>query len=72
MFNEKSPLSIVEEKMPHFGMLPKNAKTKANIVMWFDLLESTCFHCANAWEEGDKIVVISDSISAISLIFYEP
>jgi 9-cis-epoxycarotenoid dioxygenase len=72
MLNGKSPISIDEQKIPHFGVLPKSSKTKARIIMWFDLLESTCFHYANAWEEGDKIVVISDSISPISLIFYEP
>ncbi len=39
--------------------------------MWLDLLENTCFHYKNAWKEGDEIVEISDSISPISLIFYE-
>jgi carotenoid cleavage dioxygenase-like enzyme len=63
---------IDEEKMPRFGVLLKNAKIEARTIMWFDLLKNTCFHYANAWEEGDKIVVIGDSISPISLIFYEP
>jgi carotenoid cleavage dioxygenase-like enzyme len=72
MLNGKSPISIDEKKMPHFGVLPKNAKIEARTIMWFNLPKNTCFHYANAWEEGDGIVVISDSISPILLIFYEP
>lgn len=70
--NGKSLVYIDKEKMPRFGMLPKNAKIEARTIMWFDLPENTCFHYTNAWEEGDKIVLIGDSISLLSLSFYEP
>jgi carotenoid cleavage dioxygenase-like enzyme len=71
MLNGKSPISIDKEKIRHFGVLPKNAKTEARTIMWLDLLENTCFHYTNAWKECDEIVEISDSISPISFIFYE-
>lgn len=41
-----------------FGVLPRHA-TSSDEVHWFDAETGMIFHTANAWEEGDEIVLIA-------------
>ncbi|KAM7265217.1 hypothetical protein ACFE04_002900 [Oxalis oulophora] len=50
--------SFNETKKSRFGVLPRYAKNEATI-KWFELPNCFIFHNANAWEEGDEIVLIT-------------
>lgn len=41
-----------------FGILPRYAKDD-NLIRWFELPNCFIFHNANAWEEGDEVVLIT-------------
>uniref|UniRef100_A0A803NDM1 carotenoid 9,10-dioxygenase n=1 Tax=Chenopodium quinoa TaxID=63459 RepID=A0A803NDM1_CHEQI len=41
-----------------FGVLPRYAKNES-LIKWFELPNCFIFHNANAWEEGDEVVLIT-------------
>ncbi|KAK2992345.1 hypothetical protein RJ640_015433 [Escallonia rubra] len=45
-------------KKARFGVLPRYAKNEL-LVKWFELPSCFIFHNANAWEEGDEVVLIT-------------
>lgn len=45
-------------KKARFGVLPRYAKDD-NLIRWFELPNCFIFHNANAWEEGDEVVLIT-------------
>ncbi|KAL3537442.1 hypothetical protein ACH5RR_000808 [Cinchona calisaya] len=45
-------------KKARFGVLPRYSKNDL-LIKWFELPNCFIFHNANAWEEGDEIVLIS-------------
>ncbi|XP_019150854.1 PREDICTED: carotenoid 9,10(9',10')-cleavage dioxygenase 1-like [Ipomoea nil] len=45
-------------KKARFGVLPRYAKNEL-LIKWFELPNCFIFHTANAWEEGDEVVMIS-------------
>ncbi|CAA2965319.1 carotenoid 9,10(9',10')-cleavage dioxygenase 1-like isoform X2 [Olea europaea var. sylvestris] len=45
-------------KKARFGILPRYAKNEL-LITWFELPNCFIFHNANAWEEGDEVVLIS-------------
>ncbi|KAL5719982.1 Dixin [Ranunculus cassubicifolius] len=59
MVKEKKLIfSFDETKKARFGILPRYAKDELQI-RWFELPNCFIFHNANAWEEGDEIVLIT-------------
>ncbi|CAM6088223.1 unnamed protein product [Calypogeia fissa] len=50
--------SYDETKPARFGVLSRYAKNESQIC-WFELSSCLIFHNANAWEEGDDVVLIS-------------
>ncbi|KAI3953622.1 hypothetical protein MKW92_013906 [Papaver armeniacum] len=61
-------LAFDATKKARFGILPRYSTNEHNM-RWFELLKCYIFHNANAWEDGDEVVLItcrlenSDSIS---------
>ncbi|KAI8548101.1 hypothetical protein RHMOL_Rhmol07G0246100 [Rhododendron molle] len=45
-------------KKARFGVLPRYAKDEL-LIKWFNLPNCFIFHNANAWEEGDEVVLIT-------------
>ncbi|GMH30644.1 hypothetical protein Nepgr_032487 [Nepenthes gracilis] len=45
-------------KKSRFGILPRNAKNEL-LIKWFELPNCFIFHNANAWEDGDEVVLIT-------------
>ncbi|XP_017240696.1 carotenoid 9,10(9',10')-cleavage dioxygenase 1-like isoform X2 [Daucus carota subsp. sativus] len=45
-------------KKARFGVLPRYAKNDS-LIKWFELPNCFIFHNANAWEEGDDVVLIT-------------
>nr|QIS62326.1 carotenoid cleavage dioxygenase 1 [Crocus sativus] len=45
-------------KKARFGVLPRYAKDDS-LIRWFELPNCFIFHNANAWEEGDEVVLIT-------------
>ncbi|KAL6981221.1 Dixin [Sarracenia purpurea var. burkii] len=45
-------------KNARFGILPRYAKNEL-LIKWFELPNCFIFHNANAWEEGDEVVLIT-------------
>jgi len=45
-------------KKSRFGILPRYAKDD-KLIRWFELPNCFIFHNANAWEEGDEVVLIT-------------
>jgi len=45
-------------KKARFGILPRYAKDE-KVIRWFELPNCFIFHNANAWEEGDEVVLIT-------------
>ncbi|RLM98554.1 carotenoid 9,10 [Panicum miliaceum] len=45
-------------KKARFGILPRYAKDD-KLIRWFELPNCFIFHNANAWEEGDEVVLIT-------------
>ncbi|KAE9592722.1 hypothetical protein Lal_00028666 [Lupinus albus] len=50
--------SFDSTKKARFGILPRYAKDEKHI-RWFELPTCFIFHNANAWEEGDEVVLIA-------------
>ncbi|OWM90022.1 hypothetical protein CDL15_Pgr026935 [Punica granatum] len=70
------PMAMVKEnKLPYvfdpmkkarFGVLPRYAKNEHEI-RWFELPSCFIFHNANAWEEGDEVVLITGRCEDLDL-----
>ncbi|XP_027113745.2 carotenoid 9,10(9',10')-cleavage dioxygenase [Coffea arabica] len=45
-------------KKARFGVLPRYSKNDA-LIKWFELPNCFIFHNANAWEEGDEVILIT-------------
>ncbi|KAF5752656.1 carotenoid cleavage dioxygenase 1 family protein [Tripterygium wilfordii] len=59
MVKEKKLIfSFDETKKSRFGVLPRYAKDEL-LIRWFELPTCFIFHNANAWEEGDDVVLIT-------------
>lgn len=59
MVKEKKLLfSFDSTKKARFGILPRYAKNES-LIKWFELPNCFIFHNANAWEDGDEVVLIS-------------
>ncbi|XP_043690906.1 carotenoid 9,10(9',10')-cleavage dioxygenase 1 [Telopea speciosissima] len=56
--DKKLIFSFDATKKAHFGILPRYAKDELQI-RWFELPNCFIFHNANAWEEGDEVVLIT-------------
>ncbi|KAL4382924.1 hypothetical protein GQ457_15G024040 [Hibiscus cannabinus] len=50
--------SFDASKKARFGVLPRYAKDD-RLIRWFELPNCFIFHNANAWEEGDEVVLIT-------------
>ncbi|XP_039035787.1 carotenoid 9,10(9',10')-cleavage dioxygenase 1-like [Hibiscus syriacus] len=55
---KKFIFSFDASKKARFGVLPRYAKDD-RLIRWFDLPNCFIFHNANAWEEGDEVVLIT-------------
>ncbi|XP_047945357.1 carotenoid 9,10(9',10')-cleavage dioxygenase-like isoform X2 [Salvia hispanica] len=53
-------------KEARFGILPRYAENEM-LIKWFELPNCFIFHTANAWEEGDEVVLISCRIENADL-----
>ncbi|XP_009589876.1 carotenoid 9,10(9',10')-cleavage dioxygenase 1-like isoform X1 [Nicotiana tabacum] len=56
--NNQLAFSFDVTKKARFGVLPRYAKSEA-LIKWFELPNCFIFHNANAWEEGDEVVLIT-------------
>ncbi|CAN4110363.1 unnamed protein product [Withania somnifera] len=57
-FRPKLAFTFDATKKARFGVLPRYAKNEA-LIKWFELPNCFIFHNANAWEEGDEVVLIT-------------
>ncbi|XP_022895849.1 carotenoid 9,10(9',10')-cleavage dioxygenase 1-like [Olea europaea var. sylvestris] len=53
-------------KKARFGILPRYAKNEL-LIRWFELPNCFIFHNANAWEEGDEVVLITCRLENLDL-----
>ncbi|KAK9673946.1 hypothetical protein RND81_12G200800 [Saponaria officinalis] len=59
MVKEKKMIFTFDStKTSRFGILPRYAKNESSI-RWFELPNCFIFHNANAWEDGDEVVLIT-------------
>lgn len=59
MVKEKKIIFTFDSTMKsRFGVLPRYAKNES-LIKWFELPNCFIFHNANAWEEGDEVVLIT-------------
>ncbi|KAM0937650.1 putative carotenoid oxygenase [Dioscorea sansibarensis] len=58
MVKGKLIFSFDPTKKARFGILPRYAKDD-KLIRWFELPNCFIFHNANAWEEGDEVVLIT-------------
>lgn len=56
--SKKLIFSFDSTKKARFGVLPRYAKNES-LIKWFELPNCFIFHNANAWEEGDEVVLIT-------------
>ncbi|KAL0425621.1 UNVERIFIED_CONTAM: Carotenoid 9,10(9',10')-cleavage dioxygenase 1 [Sesamum radiatum] len=56
--DHKFIFSFDPTKKARFGILPRYAKNEL-LIRWFELPNCFIFHNANAWEEGDEVVLIT-------------
>eukprot|EP01018_Ginkgo_biloba_P032683 Gb_01701 [translate_table: standard] len=59
-------ISFDPTKRARFGILPRYAKDELQI-QWFELPNCYIFHNANAWEEGDEIVLYTCRLTNVDL-----
>eukprot|EP00160_Parvularia_atlantis_P015002 Unigene4071_Nuclearia_a/m.12364 Unigene4071_Nuclearia_a/g.12364 ORF Unigene4071_Nuclearia_a/g.12364 Unigene4071_Nuclearia_a/m.12364 type:complete len:376 (-) Unigene4071_Nuclearia_a:26-1153(-) len=57
-FDEGKEVWDFQEVGSRFGILPRHADDTSE-VKWFDAETCMIFHTANAWEEGDEVVLIA-------------
>ncbi|KAL6562810.1 Dixin [Orobanche hederae] len=55
---KKLAFSFDPTKKARFGVLPRYAKNEL-LIRWFELPNCFIFHNANAWEDGDEVVLIT-------------
>ncbi|KAM1363714.1 hypothetical protein ACFX15_028059 [Malus domestica] len=55
---QKLIFTFDQTKKARFGLLPRYAKDEL-LIRWFELPNCFIFHNANAWEEGDEVVLIT-------------
>ncbi|GAB4828081.1 Dixin [Ancistrocladus abbreviatus] len=59
MVKEKTLIFTFDEtKKSRFGVLPRYAKNEL-LIKWFELPNCFIFHNANAWEDGDEVVLVT-------------
>ncbi|BBN17239.1 carotenoid 9,10(9',10')-cleavage dioxygenase 1 [Marchantia polymorpha subsp. ruderalis] len=58
--------SFDDTKPSRFGVLPRYAKNESQMI-WFEVTTCVIFHNANAWEEGDEVVLVTCRIPSIDL-----
>ncbi|XP_057512281.1 carotenoid 9,10(9',10')-cleavage dioxygenase 1-like [Actinidia eriantha] len=56
--DKKLIFTFDETKKARFGVLPRYAKDEL-LIKWFELPNCFIFHNANAWEEGEEVVLIT-------------
>lgn len=66
MAKGKFVLSFDQTKKARFGILPRYAKDDVQI-RWFELPNCYIFHNANAWEDGDEVVLYTCRFPDIDL-----
>ncbi|XP_051146077.1 carotenoid 9,10(9',10')-cleavage dioxygenase [Andrographis paniculata] len=63
---KKFVFSFDTTKKARFGVLPRYAKNEL-LIRWFELPNCFIFHNANAWEEGDEVVLITCRLQKLDL-----
>ncbi|KAM1577661.1 carotenoid 9,10(9',10')-cleavage dioxygenase 1-like isoform X1 [Malus sylvestris] len=67
MVKEKKFIFTFDQtKIARFGLLPRYAKNES-LIRWFELPNCFIFHNANAWEEGDEVVLITCRLDNLDL-----
>ncbi|KAG5627480.1 hypothetical protein H5410_012698 [Solanum commersonii] len=61
VINKQLVYSFDPTKKARFGVFPHYAKNKS-LIKWFELPNCLIFHNANAWEEGDDVVLITSRL----------
>ncbi|CAI9103068.1 OLC1v1001501C3 [Oldenlandia corymbosa var. corymbosa] len=56
--DKKLIFTFDQTKKARFGILPRYSKNEL-LIKWFELPNCFIFHNANAWEEGDEVVLIT-------------
>ncbi|XP_020574563.1 carotenoid 9,10(9',10')-cleavage dioxygenase-like [Phalaenopsis equestris] len=69
LVKRKYALSFDCMKKARFGILPRYAKDELHI-RWFELPSCFIFHNANAWEEGDEVVLIACHYENLDFEFF--
>eukprot|EP00245_Coleochaete_scutata_P001636 TRINITY_DN12023_c0_g1_i1.p1 TRINITY_DN12023_c0_g1~~TRINITY_DN12023_c0_g1_i1.p1 ORF type:complete len:531 (+),score=80.62 TRINITY_DN12023_c0_g1_i1:84-1676(+) len=64
-----SPFKFDKTMPSRFGILPRDAQNETNI-RWFELPPCGIFHTANAWEDGDEVVLHACRFSEIDLTMF--
>ncbi|CAN4110357.1 unnamed protein product [Withania somnifera] len=59
--NKQLAYSFDPTKKARFGVLPRYAKNES-LIRWFELPNCFIFHNANAWDEGDDVVLITSRL----------
>jgi carotenoid cleavage dioxygenase len=66
LLSGKPPLAFMPEAGARIGVLPRKDADEKNI-KWFTIEASFAFHTANAWQDGDKVVVIASRYKHLEL-----
>lgn len=69
--NSTLPFVYKDDRPSRFGILPRYDTTEANI-KWFIRPPCVIFHIANAWEEGDEVVLIACRFESFTLGLENP
>ncbi|CAM6098477.1 unnamed protein product [Calypogeia fissa] len=63
---EQDAFSFDGTKPARFGVLPRYAKNESEM-RWFECSPGVIFHTANAWEEGDEVVLLACRVPGMDL-----